>query len=451
MINKIGKFSLEKINQNLILVAILSLLFRVGNFSVFFIPKPFEIFVILICFLTIVDIVKNKKIKVLLNSIPENIKAALFCLVISILLGWGISIFNKIPITFNMILEFGTFVFSVTIFLLIIFYAKKYNKIYLYALLFPVIYVIFVIFPNCLFTHNFLEANTKFIGLTMNPNIFSKILLIPLIFFISKSVLEEENKWRKLFYIFLSSGLLALLLWTASRGAILSFIFGVISLGIILFYKNFNFKKIFNFILLIIIIITFGLILVPENGKVMIMSRIFSTFSQKQMIYSEVKDENSFKVIKDLRKYTTNDFSFQEEFENHNQPKNIFSEKRFEIWLFYLNKIFISPFGYGPNTHMESNILLDNGFYENTGPHNSYIQVWLWGGIFGLLSFIYILIFAIKNLLNSFKKNINIINISLFCTLISLIISIFFDDSFHFYWFWIILALSLIYKYEPEN
>src|SRR3990167_2217149 len=186
IINKIKNLTFEDVNKNLILLALLALIYRLGNFYNTFIPKPFEIIVLLIILLVIVDIFKNNKIKEFFFSIPKGIRVAFFCLISSILLGWGVSALKGIPYTFNTLLEFGTFVFSLSIFLLILIYTrndKNYVKIYFYALLLPALYGIFIFFPQAAYYLQ-LGSSGTFLGFTMNPNIISKILLIPTFFFI---------------------------------------------------------------------------------------------------------------------------------------------------------------------------------------------------------------------------------------------------------------------------
>src|SRR3989344_211031 len=154
IINKIKNLTFEDVNKNLILLALLALIYRLGNFYNTFIPKPFEIIVLLIVLLVIVDIFKNNKIKEFFFSIPRDIRLAFICLVFSVLLGWGVSILKGIPYTFNALLEFGTFIFSLSIFLLIFIYTrndKNYVKIYFYALLMPAVYGIFVFFPKAVY------------------------------------------------------------------------------------------------------------------------------------------------------------------------------------------------------------------------------------------------------------------------------------------------------------
>ncbi len=53
------KISLEKINKALIFFALVSLIFRKGNFYNSFIPKPFEIIFVLLIVLTAIYVIKN--------------------------------------------------------------------------------------------------------------------------------------------------------------------------------------------------------------------------------------------------------------------------------------------------------------------------------------------------------------------------------------------------------
>lgn len=411
LISIIKNLTLEQVNKNLLLVALLSLLFRVGNFAIGYIPKTFEVIFALIVLLTAVDLLKNNKIKEFFFSIPRNIRIAVFCLVSSILIGWVFATaYLKIPLSFNMLLEFGTFIISLGIFILIIFYTrndKTYIKKYFYALLAPVVYIFFMIFPEVAYHFNFALGN-HFVGFTSNPNIVSKILLIPAMFFIVSSLFEIKNKWFQLGYVALSSFLVFLLFWTSSRGAILSLILGTIFIWLIFSLNNFNWKKLLKSGIIVFLILFIGFILTPSSVKNVILNRISNT---------------EISIVASI---------------------NSTSESRLQIWSFYLKYVSTNPLGIGPNTHMNFNLMDNNGNYLNLGPHNTYLQIWLWGGLLGLLSFIYILISAFKNLFFKLKSNFDPITVALTAVLFTLLLSIMFDDSLSFYWLWVILALSFL-------
>src|SRR3989338_3499348 len=276
IIEKIKNLTLEQINKNLVFVVLLALIYRLGNFFNTFIPKPFEILVLIIVLLTIVDVLKNNKIKEFFFSIPEDIRIAFICLVFSVLLGWGVSALKGIPYTFNTLLEFGTFMFSLSIFLLILIYTrndKNYIKIYFYALLMPAVYAIFVFFPQATYYLQ-LGNDGTFLGLTMNPNIISKILLIPAFFFITYSLFKSENKWLRVRYIAVSFSLVSLLFWTASRVGLISLLFASIFIWLVFSFNNFNWKKLFYSGLLIFVILAVGFALTPNTGKQRVFLRI---------------------------------------------------------------------------------------------------------------------------------------------------------------------------------
>ena len=87
----------------------------------------------------------------------------------------------------------------------------------------------------------------------------------------------------------------------------------------------------------------------------------------------------------------------------------------------------------------------------NNGPHNTYLQIWLWGGLLGITSFLYILWRAFKNLHDNLRIYIDPLGVALLIILFSLSLSIMFDDSLSCFWFFVILALSLRYEYNAKS
>ena len=85
----------EKFNKNLFLVALVLLLFRVGNFYNTFIPKPYEVLFSALVVLTIIYLLWNNKIKEFFFSIDRNIRIAVIVLLLSILIGWSVAVFAK--------------------------------------------------------------------------------------------------------------------------------------------------------------------------------------------------------------------------------------------------------------------------------------------------------------------------------------------------------------------
>lgn len=416
------KFSLEKINKNLLLIALASLIYRSSSFSLSHIPNPFEIIFSLVAVLTLIYLIKDHKIKEFFHSIPKNILVAVSCLTFSILLGWLISVFIKSqPTSFNSVIEIAIFFISLCTFSFILFYTKDdttYANRYFYALLFPVVYIIFILLPQLAYYFHIMDGDS-FIGLTTNRNIVSKIILIPAIFFIVKALFRYKNIWLNIVYILFSSALTSLLFWTNQRGVLVGLVFGIIFILAISYYYHRDLKRtILNFII-ILIILTLGFIITPYMGKKITAIRVSDT----KMEYLQIK--NKF-----ISNTSSNDINVV------TTPVS-----RFEIWTVYLKQIIKNPLGVGPNTHIKTKYA--PGEYTVLGPHNSYIQVCLWGGILGLLSFLYLIFSAFKNLILKLKSDFNPITVSLVGILFSLSIAIIFNDSLELFIFWIILALSL--------
>jgi len=421
-LNKIRNISLESINKNLLLLAIASLIFRSSSFAVSHIPNPFEIIFSFVIVLTLIDFIKNKKIKEFFILIPKKSFITIVILSFSILLGWIIScVFGNTELNKNIISEFGTFVISISLFFLVLFYSKKdgsYTKKYLYALLIPVVYIIFVMFPH-LAAITGMSRDGLFYGFSNNVNIISKILLIPTMFFIVKALFEINSKLLKMLYIVLSSILFILLLWVNQRGAILSLFVGIIFVYII--FSLIEKKKMISNFFIIIIILIFGFMFSSNYSSNFVLGRIVDT---AKISYSDVS------AIKN-QKY--------------------FSEPRLEIWPFYLKYSLSHPLGVGPNTHTEAHIIYNGGIYENPGPHNTYLQFLLWGGFLGFLGFFSFLYSMFSGLKSKLIFNNDPIFISLFGISISLMFSIIFNDSISVYCFWVVLALLLRYKYDSTN
>src|SRR3989344_3460943 len=439
IINKIKNLTLEQINKNLVLFALIALIYRKGNFYNTFIPKPFEIVLVFILLLTFLDLLINKKFKEFFLSINKKIWIALSCLIASVFIGWFVAVFFKnVPINLNVILEFGNFVISLVIFTLILFYTKNdpiYAKKYLYALLLPAIYIIFVLFTEGA-QYFKLENIGTFLGLTLNPNIISKILLIPALFFIVHSLFKFQNRWIKIGYIIISCAMVALLFWVASRGGLVSLTISFIFVWLVFSFHNFNWKKLFSSGIILLFIFLIGFAITPQTGKQRVLLRVLYPSGSDASNYVTVKDKPVDDIVSKFIDDKSNNYIFV-------YPAG---EDRFKIWPFYLKYIIANPLGIGPNTHLSFSLIDNIGKYINSGPHNTFFQIWLWGGLLGIISFMYIFINAFKNLITQLKSNFTPMTLSLLGALFAVSVSIMFDDSLSFFWFFIILALALRYE-----
>ena len=272
--------SLEKINKFLLYIALIALIYRKGNFYNSFIPKPFEILFVLLALTTGIYLIKERKLKDFFYFIPKNIRIALLCLGGSIIAGWGIAAFFKgIPTNLNTLLEFGTFAIGITTFLLVLFYTKNdagYHKKYFYALLFPAVYVLFFLLPE-MKSSVYFDAAGRFMGLTINPNIISKTLLIPSLFFISYALFELKNKWFKIGFISMAAGIVGLLFWISSRGALLSLLVGSVVILVVFLQHEFTWKKLCYSGLILLLIFSIGFTITPYDRKQVTLNRVLNS------------------------------------------------------------------------------------------------------------------------------------------------------------------------------
>ncbi len=424
------KISLEKINKVVLIIGFVLLLFRNGSFSSSFIPKPFEMVFVIVALIAIIDVIYNKKIKEFFIAIPKKVWIALLFLFAAIFIGWGVAtFFLHMSTTFNMVLEFGNFVISVATFLLVLFYSRNsaaFSKNVLYALLAPTLYIVFLIVPG-IAAHFHLAQNDTFNGFTDNVNIVSKALLIPILFFITHAIFESKYNWKKIVYSLLSIGLVALVFWTAERGAILSMAIATVAIWILYIIKNPSWKKISINTILIAAIVGIGFLSVPYTGKKIALDRVLNTETHQSGSVA-LQNQSIPTIIQHASKA---------------QVVSIKTESRVYIWAYYLRTIVKNPLGFGPNTHMAARIQSSQSVFNGPGPHNTYIEMLLWGGIIGLISFACLLIFGFKRILFTIQNLNNVNTYAVFGALFSLTLSIFFNDSLILTIFWILLALAI--------
>lgn len=420
IINKIKNLTLLEFNKSLLLLAIFSLIYRNGSFTDSY-SNPFEIIFVLLFILTFIDIIKNNKIKEFWLAVPRKIWIASFCLLASVLLGWIIAIFIiNIPQTFNNILEFGGFAIGLATFFLVLFYIKNdevYAKKCLYALLISLVYI-YAISPQVA-NYFHLVDGTAFVGFTINQNIVSKVLLIPILFFTTYTLFEERSKSLKLIYFIISVALVSLLFWTGSRGALLAMALSFMFVCLIFILHNFHWEKIFAGGGLVFIIIICGYLITPSYAQ--------TSFFERNLSFNKIT------VMKNL-------IFGNNIYQDKTSKDYVLTETRLKLWPMYTKEVIKNPFGFGPNTHMDMTML--NGEYIMIGPHNTYIEILFWGGVLGLFSFLYILLSAFKNLKIKLQTNFNPITVALLAILLALSIALSFNDSLQFFWFWIILALA---------
>lgn len=428
------KLTLEKINKFVLLLALIALVYRKGNFSATHIPKPFELIFIILLVLTAIYILFEKNIKHFFTSIPKNILWATGVLIFSVILGWTVGAkLAGIPTTLLTVLEFGTFGIGIAAFLMILFYTKnddKYAKWYLYALLLPNFYLVYYLSSRGLAPY-FGIVNDGFFDFTLNPNVLSKILLIPSLFFVSKSLYDFRNKnWLAMIWsILLSAVFVAIVFWTLSRAAALSVVLASVCAWLVFSFVRFDWKKLFGGAVVVAVILSVGFTIVPKISKNGVVTKITETVNT----VSNLDEDKSAYVARTPEKF---DYVY---------------EPRLVVWSFFPKYAWEHPLGVGPATHADFGVYDGGGKHIIIGPDNTYLQIWVFGGLLGIGSFLYLLFTAFKNLFLRLKRDFDRDTFALLGILFALSVAIFFDGSLALYWFFIILALAIQKNGKSED
>ncbi len=425
-----ARFSLsfKDINKIVLVITIASLAYKRGHFAGTYIPSPFQMLFVLLLVLTTIYILTNLSVKEFFRSFPRKILIAAGCLYASVLLGWAIgSTFLGIPTTVSTIQDFGTFTISLLIFLLVFFYTKddqRYARWCVYALLIPNIYPFYFFI-----THGFVGywgvLNDGSLSGIVDPNLYSKTLLLPALFFIGASLFAAKNKkWG----ITIGSAIIAslysmLILWTASRGSAVSLIAGAALLWAVFSFRKFSWKKSLGTAVLIFMIFSLGYSLLPQGTQRELYIKLTHTGSLPRSA------DGTLATIVSNPNVTLEELGAT--------PR---TDVRIYEWSYFLKYGFFHPLGVGPSASSVN--------YQKDGdlqlrPGNTYIQVWLWGGVFALAGFVYIIRGAFAALWLRLRRNFEVMPLALLASLLALSIAIIFDASLYFYWYFIVLALAL--------
>jgi hypothetical protein len=439
-LNHFKHFSWEKANQMILFITLVLLAFRKGDLAATSVPKPFEMMFVVLILSTILELFLNKKIKYFIGVISKKIWIALICLIGSVIIGWSMSIFIiKAPFHFEMVMEFARLSIAVILFVLILYYAnnKFLRNLYLYALLFSVINIIFLVIPNS----NFIVAG-RFVGFTNNMNTLSKILIVPTMFFTTISIFERKNSYWKYITILISACLFALMCWAGSRGGLAGLFGGLVCLLAVMMVKKLSMKEIARAIMIIVFIILLGFALTPYSGKQVVTDRILNADTQQTNYNAGLKTRSLFTIIRESTTFAPKVVTQTKE-QNVSGP----SESRLGIWKYYLKEAFKNPLGEGPAFNLNQKVFnsaVDE--YVAADAHSTYLEVLMWGGIIAFCSFLYLIYLGgqkIKDFL--IISEIDQVNIAMAAILTALLIAMTFDSDLKFFWFWAVLALILKY------
>lgn len=416
----------KRINKIVLLVTLVLLANNLekGSFSRHFIPSLFQILLVLSVLLTVIYILKEHKINDFFNSIPRKIWLAIAGFYFLTLVGWAIAIFSLgIPTTLTTILDFGTFTMGIILFILVSFYIKgdqAYTKWCLYAILIPNFHLLYYFFTHGLVGY-WGVPNDFSLDKVLDPNILSKTLLVPTMFFISMTLFSLKNKkwWVTSIYVACASVSAMMIFWTVSRGAALSLLLGALVTWLVFLFRGFTWKKFFVGGLLILLILLLGYAMIPHGSKQAISLKTSNTFTLPAASGGKVSNV----TVAEIQKL----------------PQ---TESRLLIWHFYPIYILQHPFGVGPNSSHDFNFHDKNGVHIYVGPDSTYLIACLWGGLLGLVVYLYIVWSGFVEGWKKWKKSFDPISLALLSIVFTLSVALFFDGMLSLYWLYVVLALS---------
>ena len=421
------KISLRGINMIVLLITIFSLSANIqkGSFIRHYTPNAFQWLLVVSIVLTVVYLVKSHQVKEFFFSVPQKILIALGSFIALTLIGWGIAIlYLDIPTTAHTILDFGTFSMSVVLFFLVSFYAKG-NRTFMWrclgALLIPNVHLLYYFFTHGLVGY-WGVVNDFSLDLVLDPNILSKTLLVPALFFIGMALFSFQNKqWRMTgVYVVLGSTAVMMVLWTVSRGSLMSLVVGATATWFIFALRTCTWKKIVSSAIIIFGILLIGYSILPYDTKQAIILKSSNTFTIPPTSGGKIANI----TVEEIRKL----------------PQ---TESRLLIWYFYPRYIWQHPFGVGPNASHNFGFTDKNGTPLYVGPDSTYLVIALWGGVLGLVICVYIVLVALFGLWKKWQKNADSMSFILLSILFTLSAALFFDGMMALYCFYIVLALSL--------
>jgi hypothetical protein len=430
---------LQSIAKLILLLSLVSLVFRKSSFALYHIPNPYEIGLMIASLITAIDLTIEKRWKQFFSTIPRGVWIATIVLVLSILTGWGMAAwYRHIPTTLNTIHEFVGFLVAALGGIVVLYYSSDdavFAKRCIYALLVPALYAIFILIPNAAYGLS-IARDGAFHGLTTNVNTMVKTLMVPTAFAIVYALRTPQKLIVRFGHSLLAALLIGLLFWTIERASVLALLAGCFVTWLIYWYYDRNWKHVLTRGLLLVLIIIVGFLTVPSTGKKATLNRLLN-FDGHQQQYVVVEQKSVTTVLKEsLQKNETTPLA------SFADPKKS-PEPRFQLWIYYARIALKNPLGIGPHTHMDAQVPYAKGIFVNPGPHNSFLQMWLWGGVIGLLALLYLVWSGIRRSFVSLKTSFSPFTFGLLISVVMLAASIFFNDNLQSVWFWIVLGLSL--------
>lgn len=425
-----------KISKFFLILSTISLIFRNGYFLSL---KPFEILFSLGAISGLFYFFPKNTDK--LKIIDKKIYWALLIFISSILLATSISYFRYgIGLGYEGLSFLLRFLIVIAAFILFHIYAKEdkmfFKNIWL-SFLAPLVFSLFMIFPELAYRLPFAKADGRFYGFAEGP-VITAIPLIISFSFIFSAFLNAFYEKRKsaILYFLLSVANGALLLWTQSRSFWLGTI-GIILLisALMAIYKKPGFKYFALNIVLAAAMMAAAFFILPSPVKIMLLLRIYPQYTTNY--HNEAKNFDNF-TPSDLTELKNKIGS------NEAIPTIIYDQPRPKMWAAYLRVIARNPLGIGLNRTPEMLTAIKT-IYQST--HNLFLDIAVWGGMGALASFLYLIYAAILNTENKLKEKNGpyfIYHLGIGAALLGLMIASNFESLTFARSIWILLAMALI-------
>jgi hypothetical protein len=394
---------------------------------------------IIISFICLLVALYKKEITIPWQKIKPTL-IALILIVFSTLLGSIISYskFDLIPID-HIWTEWRILLGCLIIFIEIIVLGYKdfiFLKWVIYAFLTSFLVIITPYFPDQ-FINYILEGSNRFGGLIGSSNFYPTLMILPtmiILYFIIETKFINY-KYTKIILLFLILSLsIGLIIWSGSRSGWLGlgftiFIFSLISI------KNSQQKirKLCSIILITIFACLISFVILPTNAKTDITNRINYIITPENMPIINIDGTVSQKIVTNITIIDS---------VSNNQD-------RLNIWENAIPFIIYNPFGYGLSYSEIINIRSGSG--EHSGVHSFPLEVILIGGLLSLASITYLIVTRLISFVKyQIKNSTTDIEVILISSFLGLLICSLFLSLLLIRWFWIELAILIIWQTNRE-
>ncbi len=433
----------SKITGTLFLFAVFSLVWRKyqGEFWDFYVPKMFELLILVIALIVLIQFIfikasRKKTFEVLLNN-----KVSLFVIAVLLLLGYlGTLQILKDPNWLSqkneIILSWLRLIFCFGVLFLIQVLIRFKNKLIEHAFLVVsasplILWLAFI--PKL--TPHFIQT-WRLGGDAGNANHLAVWIVLSILSSLSYFLFKNhKGRWISLATAFFS---FPLLLWSSSRASWLSFLVALVVLLIFFLRKKGWNKKnrllIFAVIATILVSVNLGFIVLPENSRITVFARNFAPF---------LDDKVHQQIIQDLRekKDTTPAVFIADNLKSLELNTRYFSngQDRFFLWQKGSQMMLENPLGLGPGYYNIKPVAEIDG---NQGPHSLWFEVGLTFGWLGLFVWLLFLGFVAKKVIDA-SRGADFVPAVVLVSFTHLIITSFFLDTFTMRPLWLIIAIIL--------